>query len=235
MSGIIAPKVTTAGLLMYLDAANTKSYIGSGTTWTDISGKDRGGILENSPIFSSSNLGTFVFDGVDDRVKLQNTNTWFPISTSAITIDTWIKSPGLASGNTYNGIISLTYGLTLSTISNGNVFFRVYDSVLLTIVNLESTGINCNDNKWHNVVGTNDGTTSKIYIDGVFNTSTPVTFNGNTNPAWYSNPNICIVGWEVNNANRNFNGNISIVKVYNKALSDKEVLQNYNTLKSRYI
>jgi hypothetical protein len=235
MAGIIAPKVTTAGLLMYLDAANTKSYIGSGTTWTDISGKDRGGILENSPIFSSSNLGTFVFDGVDDRVKLQNTNTWFPISTSAITIDTWIKSPGLASGNTYNGIISLTYGLTLSTISNGNVFFRVYDSVLLTIVNLESTGINCNDNKWHNVVGTNDGTTSKIYIDGVFNTSTPVTFNGNTNPAWYSNPNICIVGWEVNNANRNFNGNISIVKVYNKALSDKEVLQNYNTLKSRYI
>ena len=235
MAGRIAPKVKTDGLLMYLDATNTKSYIGSGVTWTDISGNNRGGILENSPTFSSSNLGSIVFDGVDDRVKLQNTNTWFPISTSAITIDTWIKSPGLASGNTYNGIISLTYGLTLSTISNGVVILRVYDSNLLSIVNLTSTGINCNDNKWHNIVGTNDGTTSKIYIDGVFNTSTPVTFNGSTNPVWHSNTSIYMIGEEVNNVNRNFNGNISIVKSYNRALLDTEVLQNYNAVKSRYI
>lgn len=234
MSGIIASKVTTDEILMYLDAGNAKSFAVGATAWNDVSRGNKDGALQNGATFSTANNGSIVFDGIDDRVRLQNTNLWFPISSGEFTLDVWIKSPGLAIGNTYNGIISLSYGLTLSTLSSGDVIFRVYDSVLSTIVNLTSIGVDCNDNRWHHIVATNDGTTSKIYIDGAFNISEPVSFNGDTNPVWYTNPNICLIGDEVNNINRYFNGNISMVKVYDKALSAAEVLQNYNATKSRY-
>ena len=234
MAGIIASKVTTDEILMYLDAGNAKSFAVGATAWNDVSRGNKDGALQNGATFSAANNGAIVFDGIDDRVQLQNTNLWFPISSGEFTLDVWIKSPGLAIGNTYNGIISLTYGLTLSTLSSGDVIFRVYDSVLSTIVNLTSIGVNCNDNRWHHIVVTNDGTTSKIYIDGVFNTSRPVTFNGSTNPVWHSITDTYMIGEEVNNINRYFNGNISMVKVYGKALSVAEVLQNYNATKSRY-
>ena len=234
MSFNFSPKSVTDGLLMFLDAGNAKSFAVGATTWNDVSRGNKDGALQNGATFSAANNGAIVFDGIDDRVQLQNTNLWFPISSGEFTLDVWIKSPGLAIGNTYNGIISLTYGLTLSTLSSGDVIFRVYDSVLSTTVNLTSIGVNCNDNRWHHIVGTNDGTTSKIYIDGVFNTSRPVTFNGSTNPVWHSIADTYMIGEEVNNINRYFNGNISMVKVYGKALSVAEVLQNYNASKSRY-
>ena len=188
MSFNFSPKSVTDGLLMFLDAANAKSFAVGATAWTDVSRGDKDGALQNGATFSAANNGTIVFDGIDDRVRLQNTNLWFPISSGEFTIDVWIKSPGLAIGNTYNGIISLTYGLTLSTLSSGDVIFRVYDSVLSTTVNSTSIGVNCNDNRWHHIVATNDGTTSKIYIDGAFNISTPVSFNCDTDQTWYTNP-----------------------------------------------
>ena len=235
MSFNFSPKIVTDGLLMYLDAANTKSYVSGSTTWNTISRGSINGDLLNGPTFSSANGGSIVFDAVDDAVRIGVGNNWFPISTSAVTFDVWVKSPGLVSGSLYNGIISLTYGLTLSIITSGNVFFRVYDSSSLVINNLTSTGVNCYDGKWHHIVGTNNGVTSTIYIDGVFNISTSSPFYGDVNPSWYSNTSICRIGEEVNNTNRFFNGNISIVKVYNRALSVTEVLQNYNATKSRYI
>lgn len=234
MSFNFSPKTVTDGLLMYLDAGNTKSYA-NGATWSNIGKNGIDGSLLNGATFSSANNGSIVFDAVDDAVRIGVGNNWFPIPTSALTIEAWVKSPGLVSGSAYNGIISLTYGLTLSLISSGYVFFRVYDSSLLVINSLSSTGVNCYDGKWHHIVVTNDGSTSAIYIDGVFNISTPYSFYGDTNPSWYSNTSICRIGEEVNNSNRFFNGNISIVKVYEKALSATEVLQNFNATKSRYL
>jgi hypothetical protein len=68
MSVIGGPDTITDGLVLYLDAANTKSYIGSGTTWKDLSGNSNDGTLTNEPTFDSGNSGSIVFDGVDDFV-----------------------------------------------------------------------------------------------------------------------------------------------------------------------
>lgn len=75
------PKIVTDGLVMCLDAGNTKSYPGSGTTWTDLSGNGNNGTLTNGPTFSSSNGGVIVFDGVDDyvTVSLNLTNTTYSV------------------------------------------------------------------------------------------------------------------------------------------------------------
>ena len=65
-----SPRIVTDGLVLCVDAANTKSYPGSGTTWTDISGKGHNGTLTNGPTFSSDNMGGIVFDGSNDAVTL---------------------------------------------------------------------------------------------------------------------------------------------------------------------
>ena len=229
-----SPKIVTDGLLMYLDTANTKSYIGSGTTWNTLSKGSINGTLINGPTFSSANGGSIVFDGVDDFVRIGTCSNWYPMSTSAVTFDAWVKSPGLGSGNTQNGIICLGYGLTLAMTSAGNIQTVVYDVITSGTSYTTSANVNTLDNKWHHIVSTNDGVTSKIYIDGLFNVSNSAPFYGDIKPEWYIS--ICGVGINANDTSKTrFNGNISIVKVYNKALSAQEVLQNYNATKTRFI
>ena len=233
MSFNFSPKSVTDGLLMFLDAGNAKSFAVGATAWNDVSRGNKDGVLLNGATFSTANNGAIVFDGIDDFVRIGTGPNWFPMSTTAISFDAWIKTSGVPGGNTINGIISLTFGITLSTAINGNVYFRVYDKNLLVLNNLLTTGLNCNDNRWHHIVGTNDGTTSKIYVDGVFITSMSAPFYGDVITAWYGST--CGVGIEANNiAVTRFNGSISMVKVYGKALSAAEVLQNYNATKSRY-
>lgn len=64
------PKIVKDGLVLYLDAGNTKSYPGSGTTWTDLSGNGNNGTLTDGPTYSSNNGGYLSFDGIDDYVSL---------------------------------------------------------------------------------------------------------------------------------------------------------------------
>jgi hypothetical protein len=63
-----SPKIVTDGLVLYLDAANTKSYVSGSTTWNDISRGGNNGTLVNGPTFNRGNGGSIEFDGVDDYV-----------------------------------------------------------------------------------------------------------------------------------------------------------------------
>jgi len=63
-----SPSIVMNGLVLCLDAGNTKSYPGSGTTWIDLSGNSNTGTLTNGPTYSSENGGSLVFDGIDDYV-----------------------------------------------------------------------------------------------------------------------------------------------------------------------
>jgi uncharacterized delta-60 repeat protein len=69
------PRIVTDGLVLALDAANPKSYPGSGTTWTDLSGNGNTGTLTNGPTYSSANGGSIAFDGVDDYSALTSNYT----------------------------------------------------------------------------------------------------------------------------------------------------------------
>jgi len=69
-NGAIIPQ---NGLQLLLDAANTKSYPGSGTTWTDLSGNGNTGTLTNSPTFTTDNGGAIRFDGTNDYVVVADT------------------------------------------------------------------------------------------------------------------------------------------------------------------
>jgi hypothetical protein len=68
-----SPKIVTDGLVLYLDAANSKSYPGSGTTWGDLSRGGNNGTLVNGPTFSSANGGSLVFNGTNQYASVLNT------------------------------------------------------------------------------------------------------------------------------------------------------------------
>jgi len=72
------PQIVTSGLVLHLDAANLKSYPGTGTTWYDRSGNLNGGVvnngtLYNGPSFSSTNMGSLVFNGTNSYVRVDST------------------------------------------------------------------------------------------------------------------------------------------------------------------
>ena len=71
MAGRVAyyGNIVKNGLILDMDAAKRDSYPGTGTAWNDISGFQYNGTLTNGPTFNSSNGGSIVFDGVDDRVS----------------------------------------------------------------------------------------------------------------------------------------------------------------------
>ena len=82
-----SPKIVTDGLVLYMDAANSKSYVSGSTTWNDISRSGNNGTLINGPTFNSSNGGSIVFDGTNDYVNLSDSDNWF--YTGNFTIEFW--------------------------------------------------------------------------------------------------------------------------------------------------
>jgi hypothetical protein len=76
-----SPSIVRDGLVLYLDAANPKSYPGSGTTWFDLMGSNNGTFI-NGATHNSNNLGGVLLDGVDDYVSLSNPQTLNPGSNS---------------------------------------------------------------------------------------------------------------------------------------------------------
>ena len=96
-----SPHIVRDCLVLYLDAANTKSYPGSGTAMTDMSGKGNHGTLTNGPTFSSDNNGSIVLDGTNDYISTINLSSF-----TTFTIQMWIfdsRSSGSMDILTYNG------------------------------------------------------------------------------------------------------------------------------------
>ena len=217
------PSIVTDGLVLCLDAANTKSYPGSGTTWTDISGKGYDGTLTNGPTFSSDNLGCIVFDGSNDRVDgVHNSELNL---TQDLTVECWFRRTGgrsdwvrvFGKGDSTNR----TYGLWYHVNSNYFLYQR-YGSGQFSVLSSEAVVLNA----WYHLVGTSSGSTHTLYVNGVVkNTTTSSgTFHSSTDPykVGYGNIHLSHIG------------NVSNCRIYNRGLSEAEVKQNYNAHKGRF-
>ena len=214
------PKIVTDGLVLCLDAANSKSYPGTGTAWNDLSGNGNNGTLINGVGYNSNNGGSLVFDGVNDYADISNVlslisalnyhsfSFWF--NASDLSTDKIPFSSGLG-GNYYIQLRSSVFYVQIGS------FFRTYSF---------STSINT----WYNVSfvksGTNDA--GNLYINSSLKSSYTGSI-GNT-PSGLSG---LILGRYFTNA-YHFTGKISQVSIYNRALNPQEIQQNYNALKGRY-
>ena len=215
------PRTVTDGLVIALDAGNTKSYPGSGNTWTDTVGGNIG-TLTNGPTLSLDNGGSIIFDGTNDYVVLDSS---FQVSTSGTySFEAWIYKTATGTNNVAalisggyggdtDGLIILTEDYSSTNIrivsSNGDVNAVYYNGISQTL-NGTSTGTDAsfNLNEWIHVAVTGINVNS---IDGAAHH----------------------IGQNNNNTNQ-FSGRISNLKVYDRALTAAEVKQNYNALKGRY-
>ena len=221
----ILPKIINdSSLILYLDAANPFSYPGSGDTWFDLSKYRQNVPLFNSPTFNNLGLGSLQFNGSTQYGRLILSPG---ITTSPFTISSWIYSL-----STSIGAIS-TVGAALNEIienimNNGgsNFYYSDYNTININVPYSNNT------NSWFNVVLYFDSSfLAKIYING--------TLAGQQQGSSYS-----VVGTSLLTLGAystfafspfyHFNGYISNYSIYNRALSEQEIQQNYNALKGRF-
>ena len=229
------PKMITDGLVFCFDAGNTKSYPGSGTIWSDLSSTAITGSLTNGPTFNSANGGSIIFDGTNDFVDLGNRSE-FAFTSGRFSIEAWVfVSSSWTAGDQYPNLISK--GATAGWDTDGWSLFVFRDRPSTgqftwgcgirngaTRINPERN--NFTVNQYHHIVATLNGTTCILYEDGV----QVQTASQTVNPAT-SVDNVFIAK---DSTPRYLPARIPIVKLYNRALSATEVLQNYNALKGRF-
>jgi len=227
-----SPKIITDGLVLYLDAANTRSYPGSGTVWSDLSRGENNGTLKNGPTFNSGNGGSIVFDGVDDFVEIQNQIQFD--QTDPFTLSSWVKSPSVGDNQIINNENSsyTGYRLNINGLANIEIGLRssIFDDIAIETLNSINTDI------WYHIVGTYDGTSNasgmKIYINGV-EESTNILSNTLTSST-LSNQRTLLGIRRISPPPDPLRGNIANVQIYNRTLSATEILQNYNATKGRF-
>jgi len=194
----------------------------------DLTGRRTIGV-GGSPAYGSDGTFTFSSSG-STTLNLGSGNNFLPMP--SLTLEAWIKTPGLGSGMSVNGIWGFTYGIRFNAASDGSLYFIIGTDVT-TFVNIATSGVNVNDNNWHHVVAVKNGDFScAIYVDGVVRASgTPVAGWSGTNP-WVAME--IQVGRDQNDNPYFFNGRIDVGRVYNRALTASEVQQNFNAQRGRY-
>jgi hypothetical protein len=219
-------EIITSGLTTLLDAGFTPSYPKSGTTWTDLSFGGNNGTLTNGPTYSPDNGGSIVFDGTNDYVSILNNTT------VSFTIGCWINTTATSftgsQGYEGNGIVWSDVGgiandFVLSILNNKASWFTGDNTTTINSTTTINTG------SWFYITVVKNGTnsTKELFINGI--SESRGTSGTSTLTA---NPNIIIGGNTLDS--RYFNGKIAQVKIYNRVLSESEILQNYNAQKSRY-
>ena len=218
---IATNKVVQSGLVLNLDAGASTSYVGSGTTWTDLSGNGNTGTLTNGPTYSSSNGGSIAFDGADDYVSIAGSRTL-----SAATFIVWIKRNG--NQNNFAGILisrsGSVNGLNFYATTNNLGYHWSSDYYYI------NSGLTIPDNTWCMCTVAVTSTAATLYL---FQSSGTTTV---TNTASHSSTRTLSdlrVGYDPT-ASRYLNGNIATAQIYNRALSAAEISQNFNALRGRF-
>ena len=215
------PRVVTDGLIYYLDAANSRCYSGSGnTTYSLVNGI--GGTLYNGIGFTSSYNGIFTFDGTNDYIEFDYNSAINNIS--QFTIECWYKSSNinvegiLFNTNTYL-FTTPVYGYHLE-IYQSKLLFQVFPSESA----VQST-ITLQNNNWYNLIATYNSGNINLYVNSSIGGTGSAIFNPSTGSL--------LLG-KYRSGHFVLNGQLGIIKFYNRALSATEILQNYNATKGRY-
>ena len=214
-------KIITDGLVLCLDAANPKSYPGSGTTWYDLSGNGNHGTLINGPTYNSDNKGSIVFDGIDDYVSFTN-----PLNQSQLnqawTIQGWIN----ISSKPYQYFIAgLNSGIFIEYVQGNNSLLYLnsgtndyytyggqFTNQGWVLCTFRFSNITGDRQIWRN--------TTNISTSGPNNTYTPSgqssTFTLGTN------------------SSATISGKVSNLLFYKKYLTDLEIAQNFAATRGRF-
>ena len=235
MGAYSGPEINENGLVLALDAGNTKSYPGSGTTWSDLIGNGNNGTLINGPTYSSDDGGSIVFDGTNDYGTIE-ANQNYQIG-DGYTLCAWVNpsnNPTNFGGicGTFDTIPSSYYGFNFSIQPNSQRFYFLVGGWSGGSFNYIAATSQYTIGNWYYLVGTNSGVNCKFYINGVLDTTY-------TQAAVASNPGSTtkfkLGRFYQGIDNFYYNGKLASVALYNRELSASEIQQNFNALKNRFI
>ena len=225
------PDIVTDGLVLHLDAANNRSFVSGSTTWFDLSGNRNTGSLVNGPTYNSANNGTVVFDGTDDYIDCGSSNLF--VLGNNFTLDCWVYPTQLGSVDG-DELLSLGTGATapyasygLEWMNTGKFRFLLGNTSDQFLSYLSNTTYS--PNIWYHVCETYNGATVILYVNAVIENSVSVS----TTIKYLAN-RLTIGSWYYGIGTNSITGRIPVVKLYNRALSAKEIRQNYNASKGRY-
>jgi len=222
MGAYAGPDIVESGLVLALDAGNTKSYPGTGTTWTDLSGNGNHGTLTNGPTYSSANGGSIVFDGSNDKIVLSSSSI-FAFRTGNLTVSGWgyvtshVNYRVLATTRPNNGGYRAAWHIGIG--ANGLLvlysdFFELQSADAIPV------------NQWFYWTFTRNTGIGKLFVNTIEVASGSV-------PNDYTLTQIGIGDFPTQ-VSEPWSGRIPQVSIYNRALSATEIQQNYLATKSRY-
>jgi hypothetical protein len=215
-----SPSIVMDGLVSYWDASNTRSYSGSGD-WLDMSSFGYNLLVRNSPTFvKSGGLGYFTLNGTNQDFYLAS----YTLTFTSITYNLWVWRNGTQSN--YAGLV----------MNRGNATGFIYPSPATSFGYIWQgdgntytyfSGVQTANQTWAMATLTVTATEAKWYINGILQHTR---VNGHSSSTFAN----LYVGSDPQDGNRYYNGRISMVQIYNRALTASEILQNYDATKTRF-
>ena len=233
--GSITTGIITDGLVFNMDAANRASYPRTGTIVTDTV-SNKVGTLLNGVDFNTTLL-QFELDGINDNISISNTLNFE--KTSPFTISSWVK---------VNSIGASDYDIIITNQQNGGnyrgYYLQIGASGIIRLILRSTTSDRfffdtataVSAGAWSNVCviydGNNNSSSGKTFVNGIEISTSETTSTSAISGTTISSTNVYI-GSRANAANF-FNGDMANIHIYNRALSDNEVLHNYDALAGRF-
>ena len=230
-----SPKIVTDGLLVYLDAANSKSYPGSGADWTDLTGNAHNATLVNSPTHNSD-VGFISFNGTDQYAN--HTVDSISTGTTNFTFEVWFKMRTLptaqygANGHIWGGENGNDVVLYVNPASSGESQLNlIYDDSRYVSGTGHFTDGTITANSWvqWTCQGKTDGTIAHYLngkLDRTFNAARPGQESRLRNLD-------AMIAYD-----SRYGGyselDCAVIKEYHRILTATEVAQNFEALRGRF-
>jgi len=239
-----APTVVATDIKIWYDLAQLNSYPGSGTALNDLSGNADHATLTNGPVYSSTNGGVLTLDRTDDYIiSSSSSNTLFN-PTTGYTIGSWVYPEFTAGdftdqfGANIAGRVNPTTNSDLSfclLLGYGSFGMGAVQGIVFAYNQLNNFGFLGTTNRWTNnawnfIMAGHSGSTVKIWVNG----SHIGTITGMGTGTLNYTAHRFAVGYQGSNTFYRFRGKVGAAYGYNRLLSDAEILQLYDSTRSRY-
>lgn len=228
------------GLILHLDAANPKSYPGTGTTWRDLSGNGNNGTLVNNVGWSNEGNGCWSFTGSSDTISFNTSSNFIPTSGNFSIVTFINRNPSSTPLGDREAVFTNTRdadGFRLQIRTNGLLHMLIGgDGGTSYVEGVIGSGYNVADGKWHQIgvmfdrVGSLGTFRAYGILDGRIIGSASIS---STNNPFTNKP----AGISLHNTYgccNPYKGKLSTLSVYNRILTPLEINESYNAMSSRY-
>lgn len=222
-----SPRIVTDGLMLCLDAANQKSYPGTGTAWSDLSANGNNGTLDADVSYNTANQGTMLFGSSNTTGEVTFPRANFIFGSGDFSISTWANPSAIETYDTLYEMGYYTDGILFRP-TGGSI--EVYMGFSLTGGGNRTYTHSRSIGRWDHYTLTRQSGVVRVYIDAV----QIGTDWANTASLTLASVVNCKIGSSTHTGGQRWNGYISNFQIYNRAISAAEIQQNFNALRGRY-